>query len=447
MISINGWKTARIFMALAAALASGACGPMMPRPAEDSKPEVGGEAEASQPGQALEVAGLELAIRVVRDATEPGGESSFAYADYASGPGVPPPDALVSGNRVEFVTPIRWPREPGLRLALEISPHSKGPAGDFSYRCLYADGSVAEDPQREGRIESGVADRTRGSVVVLLEKVFGERGERQDPATRCRLEVRLPGREPLLVSLRVIGNLPEPTIEVLESKSPELAAMEPMGFRVERWSNPSFRRLAVRLEPQLAVESRQIVEQVRYSRDRQRKPGKPSRKHIEHASSDFVLEAAVQPAKTFAAPDWREARSARVILEPGESAVIRFRLAPGPGVHEVKLLPSEAREYRFMALPCTGGIGMGECHQGLHRVVCYDADRLVSTRWVGRLAVALLLEEVGDWGEVALTPLRIWHHEAPAPKIQSKGKPFDPAGFVPLAWGHVQAPECDSRKL
>ncbi len=434
MISKNGWKSAPILRSLLVTLLLGACGPMMPRPAGESG------AETAKATEALEVAGLKLAVRVVRDSTHPGSESSFDYSDYLSESGAS--DALVSGSRVEFVTPLRWPREPGSRLALEISPHSKGPAGDFSYRCQYADGSVAEDPSREGRVESGVADRSRGSVVVLLDKVFGERGERHDPATRCGLEVRLPGHEPLLVSLRVVGALPEPTIEVLESKNPEFAAMESMGFRVERWSNPSFRRLAVRVAPELAVESRQIVELVRYSPDRNGKPGKVPQTPNEYAASGFVLEAAAQVPEASGSFDWREARSLRVTLEPNASVVVRFRLAPGPGVKGVSLLPSGPREYRFMSRSCPGGVGGGECYQQPLSLVCCDHDRLVSTRWVGRLAVALVMEEVGGWGDGAHTSSRVWLEVAPPPPPRSTGKSFDASGFVPLALPHVTRTEC-----
>lgn len=399
------------------------CGklPSRARASAQSGPGAGpGSAAAGEAGLSpvtgFEMEGLRFSIREAAPSKQPHLQSPFELGDPIS------VQALVSSDRAELAQPVRWPAREAGRLVLEVAPAPSG--GQWSYRCLFADGAVAEDSQQEGRVQALVSDRERGVGLVLLEQVFGPRGERHDPATQCHLELRIPSRPPLVVSLRALGALPEMERKVLEDQIGQGSSLEE-GIRTEHWTNPSQKRVTLTLNPRVDVESRQEVRVLRHeSVEPDREPKGDIRiKRIR--GKGFEVEASVDGGA------WRLAALVKVIFGPGESREIRFRLRLGDSMRRIPVPAPVRRTVTWVTEGCAGRGCEIDIHRK-HSKVVEDREDLVATRFAGSILFKGMLQEAGGWGEAReIGNVPVGLSPGGAADVPGDAESFDEEGFVP----------------
>ncbi len=338
--------------------------------------EKGAEADS---GDTFEARGYRWRIREARPRMKESLQSAFELGSPVS------VHALVSGDRAELAAPVRWPAEAPSRLVMEVSPAPEASAL-WSYRCLFPDGRVAEDSQQQGEVRPVVMDPEAGVGLILLEEAFGERGERQDPATQCHIEVRLPGEKPFVISIRALGEIPglEQEVEEIEPKLGEV-------FRTETWTNPTLRRVALRLDPQADIESRQLVREVRYPESSASSPPEARVRVKRIRGKGFEVEASVDGGA------WKLAANARVIFGPKESHVIRFRLRLGRGMLSALIPAPRTRRFDWVEERHSPRSEFDRMIRRSAEVM--ETTSLLETRFLGLVDWKAQLEEAGGWGE------------------------------------------------
>ncbi|MFN7683829.1 MAG: hypothetical protein ACK5QT_00245 [Oligoflexia bacterium] len=334
----------------------------------------------------LDLDGIELSIREVKPSFESHSDSSFTLGEPQAFKAMVKSTNQVT--RVMIEEPLVWPTSETGRLAFELSPYLSGEVGQWSYRCKFADGRVAEDSQQEAKNQSLVVDRAHGKLLLLLDQVFGEKGDRHDPASQCQIEIRRVDQRPLVVVIRMAGPLPELVSTVLHERSDFVVDEE---FLTEQWTNSSSRRVAMRMDPKSSLDSRQRIKFTRITEKRRTvsETPEPQVTFKTLGARGFDIEAKVNEGQ------WEALATLRVIFEPKESKQIRFRIRLKKETPLVSLRGPVHRQFFFQG---RGGGPHGIDDRPAMPFTLTETDELIGRDWVGALELNYVLEEVGDWG-------------------------------------------------
>jgi hypothetical protein len=294
------------------AMAVTACG-VQPRPAKGKNPDLQASPEKVLPAPekdghsagSFEVAGFRWIIRGAKKSVSVHPRSVWQF-------GVELPfQGVVSGDTAAFTEPLAWPDDPDSILMVQIRGDA---AGDWTARCVMADGSV-DETFAPHRIEW---DPNSQSGLIPLHEVFGRRGQLRDPATVCTIQVRLDSRHggstPQL-SLRVLGGLPAPEPAERKDHGWNVGGL----LREEVWKNDGFRSLILQISAPSTVSILSKLRPAHLATD-----GESFRSIAEgvHVEARVILESTVS--------DWR-ALPLQLRWPAGSSIRVEYRLAPGRG--------------------------------------------------------------------------------------------------------------------
>lgn len=331
-------------------------------------------------------------------------------------------EALVSPDRAEITAPLKWPKFGSKRLVFELKPSTERASavlGQWSYRCHHADGSLAEDAQQQGRVEPLLWDRERGASLLLLEKVFGLRGERQDPSTLCHLEVRLEDEAPFLISLRVFGGFPALEREEFQSMIELGGGLEPGSVvRVERLNNPSLRRFMFTPRPEVTLESQQLIRRIRFPGREDMAPGPKHEQWLKASSPGYTLQWSVDGGA------WRELGTSLSWL-PGRTHEIRYRVASAPTSTGCKLRGIWEKRYRWFE-DRRGAPGEWDVYE--RRATLQESDQVMQSRVSGSIVWTHELREISGWGAIEVRTQG--EDQIPAQSMGEQFESFDCRGWV-----------------
>ena len=395
------------------------CAPRPPKNGARGTPPVLSEGEKAQvPDGAtgFRARGMDWTLRQATPLEQEHFQSPFLLGDGISF------EVLVSQDRAEITAPLKWPRSGSERLVFELKPvteRASAVLGQWSYRCHYADGSLAEDAQQQGRVEPLLWDREKGASLLLLEKVFGLRGERQDPSTLCHLEVRVEDEAPLLISLRVFGGFPTLEREEIRSISELGGVVEPGSVvRLERLRNPSLRRFVFTPSPKVTLESQQLIRMTRYLGREDSAPGPKQEQWLKASSRAYTLQWSVDGGA------WRQLGS-NLSWPPGVTHEIRYRVVSLPTSSGCKLRGSWERHYHWFE-DRRGAPGEWDVYE--RRATRQESDQVIQSQISGSIVWANELREISEWGGIEVHEQG--EDQFPAQSIGAQFESFDCQGWV-----------------
>jgi hypothetical protein len=206
---------------------------------------------------------------------------------------------------------LAWPDDPDSILMVQIRGNA---AGDWTARCVMADGSVDETfaPHRIGW------DSESESGLIPLDEIFGRRGQRRDPATACSILVRLDssqGGATAQLSLRVLGGLPAPEPTERKDHGWNVGGI----FREEVWKNEGFRGLNLQISGTSTIA---IQSKLRHGKSTGDGQG------LRSLAEGVQVEARVIAGEV--ASSWRPL-PLQLRWSAGSTLRVEYRLAPGAG--------------------------------------------------------------------------------------------------------------------